>query len=84
MGTQQIHIGVQGRISDATARSLGGQVDTTDDGFELVVPYVDQAQVMGLLVRLGDLHIPFHRVALSPQSRPTGDQHTSNDTGATS
>lgn len=68
MGTSQIRIGVQGRISDATARHLGGRLETTDDGYELVVPYVDQSQVTGLLVRLGDLHIPFHHVAVSPST----------------
>lgn len=82
MGPRQIHIRVHGRISVETASSLGGRLHVTDDGFELVVPYVDQAQMTGLLVRLGDLHIPFHHVAMSPPS----DSGTSPDdtTGASS
>lgn len=81
MGPRQIHIGVQGRISAATASSLGGRIDVTDAGFELVVPYVDQAQMTGLLVRLGDLHIPFHHVAMSPSDPGTTPADT---TGAPS
>ena len=81
MAPQQIHIGVQGRISAATARSLGGHLDVTDDGFELVVPYVDLAQLTGLLVRLGDLHIAFHSLAVSPTIAGTPP---ANNTGAPS
>lgn len=81
MATQQIRIGVHGRIGESTARSLGGHVDRTEDGFELVVPYVDQAQVTGLLVRLGNLHIAFHHVVVAPATSP---DTTHTDTGATS
>jgi hypothetical protein len=79
MGAQEVRIGVRGRIGDATAHALGGRVAIGDDGFELVVPYIDLAQLVGLLVRLADLHIPFHHVAVSPSTdtgaspdRPTG------------
>lgn len=71
MGAQQIRIQVRGRLGEATAHALGGQVVETADGPELVVDYVDHAQLIGLLVRLADLHIPFHHVAVST---PTGDQ----------
>jgi hypothetical protein len=83
MGAQQVRIGIRGRISDATATTLGGRIEAGDDGFELVVPYIDQAQVTGLLVRLGDLHIPFHLVAMSP-SATTTDTPTDESTGAPS
>lgn len=78
MGAQEVHIGIRGRISDATARNLGGRVEDTDDGTELVAPYVDQAQITGLLLRLGDLHIPFHHVAVSPTTTNTDNPNTDN------
>lgn len=78
----QLRIGVQGRLSDDTARALGGRLDDTGTGFELVVPYVDQPQLTGLLVRLTDLHIAFHHVAVSPSTDPTG--HPPAEPGAPS
>lgn len=70
MERMHLRIGVQGRLSETTARSLGGWIDEGDGGFELVVPYVDQPQVTGLLVRLGDLHIAFDHVAVSSCDTP--------------
>lgn len=70
MGAQQIHIEIRGRLGEATAHALGGRVVDTADGSELVVDYVDHAQLVGLLVRLADLHIAFHHVAVST---PAGD-----------
>ena len=73
MERNEVRIGVEGRLSGDTARALGGRIDETGDGFELVVPFVDQSQVTGLLVRLGDLHIGFRHVSVSPCTDSPGD-----------
>lgn len=69
MAREQIHVRVRGRISDATADILGAEVAAVDDGFELIYPYVDHAQLTGLLVQLSDLHIAFDRIEVCG-SRP--------------
>lgn len=78
MADHEIRVGVTGRIGDHTARMLGGRVVQDTDGFELVVPYLDQAQVTGLLMRLDDLHIGFRRVTVAP-TNPSPD-HQDPDT----
>lgn len=59
-----VRINVTGRISDHAATTLGGWVEESDHGPVLVAPYVDQAQLTGLLVQLSDLHLDFDRVAV--------------------
>lgn len=77
MADQEIRIGVIGRIGEHAARMLGGRIEQAPDGFDLVVPHLDQAQVTGLLIRLDDLHIGFHRVAVVPVDPDTNrnDHH---------
>ena len=74
MTVRELRVGVAGRIGDHTASTLGGRIEATADGFEFVAPYVDQAQVTGLLLRLADLHIEFHRVHVTP-AEPAGTDH---------
>lgn len=81
MTDQEIHVGLTGRIGEHTARMLDGRIEPATDGHELVVPYLDQAQVTGLLVRLGDLHIGFHRVSVTPTDHHI-DHHIDNHKGA--
>lgn len=76
---QHLRIGVRGRLSESTARTLGGWIDERDGGFELVVPYVDRSQVTGLLVRLDDLHIEFRHVLLPRHDGPSVDRHPAVD-----
>ena len=63
--SRTVRINLTGRISGHAAMTLGGWVEETDDSSVLVAPYVDQAQLTGLLVRLSDLHLAFDRVAVS-------------------
>lgn len=80
MTVRELRVGVAGRIGDHTASTLGGRIEATADGFEFVAPYVDQAQVTGLLLRLADLHIEFHRVAVTPSDDPNTSDDDSNNT----
>ncbi len=62
MAEQQLRIRVQGRLSHDTVEALGVEIEIVGDRFELVVRYVDQAQLTGLLLQLSDLHIAVDRV----------------------
>jgi hypothetical protein len=66
MADQELRVDVTGRIGDHIAQMLGGRVEETPDGFTFITPYLDQAQVTGLLMRLDDLHIGFHQVTVTP------------------
>jgi hypothetical protein len=74
-----IRINLTGQLSGHTATTLGGWVEQTDHGPVLVAPYLDQAQLTGLLVQLSDLHLTFHQVAVDPAVDHT---HHSADQGA--
>lgn len=62
--SKTVRINLTGRISGHTATTLGGRVEELDDGSVLVAPYVDQAQLTGLLLQLADLHLTFDQVAV--------------------
>jgi len=66
MPTRTVRIEVTGRISGHAASALGGWVEAGDEGSVLVAPYIDQAQLTGLLVQLAELHLAFHHVAVQP------------------
>lgn len=61
---RQLRVGIQGRLSAETADALGVRCEQGPQGYQLVLGYVDQAQLTGLLARLSDLHIPFDRVEI--------------------
>lgn len=76
MESSQLRIRVHGRVSQPTAAALGLGVEPVDDGFELVCPYVDQAQLTGLLLQLSDLHIAFDRIEICGSKPGNGPQST--------
>ncbi len=87
MEAMLLRIGVTGRLGQHTAQALGGWIEESADGFDLVAPYLDQAQLIGLLVRLGDLHVTFQHVAIAPASAsrdPLRPQHEGQEEGAKS
>lgn len=70
MTPPKIRIKLDGRVSDATATSLGLTLEPAGDGFELVGAYVDQSQLTGLLVQLSDLHISYGNVEITGTDSP--------------
>jgi len=62
--SRTVRVNMTGQISGHAAMTLGGWVEQTDTGSVLVAPFVDQAQLTGLLVQLSDLHVSFDRVAV--------------------
>lgn len=64
MRSRTVRVNVSGQLSGHAAMALGGWVEQTDNGSVFVAPFVDQAQLTGLLVRLSDLHLAFDHVAV--------------------
>ncbi len=56
-----IRIQLRGDIADGTAEMLGCRV-VRDATTSLVARHIDDAQLIGLLVQLADLHVGFDRV----------------------
>ena len=77
--SKTVRINLTGRISGHAATTLGGWVEETDHGSVLVAPYVDQAQLTGLLVQLSDLHLAFDHLAVAPAA---DNAHHRNHQGA--
>ncbi len=63
---RRLSIQLNGDLADATAEALGCWV-VREQGVWLTTDYVDQPQLTGLLVRLGDLHIAFETVAIEDE-----------------
>jgi hypothetical protein len=76
--SKTVRINLTGRITGHAATTLGGRVEQSDDGSVLVTPYVDQAQLTGLLVQLSDLHLTFDHVAVEPAA---GNAHRATQEG---
>ena len=72
MPNKTIRIDLVGRIGTTTAAALGGALIDAERGDRFVTAYVDQAQLTGLLVQLGHLHIAFDRVAITTE--PTNER----------
>lgn len=73
MSGNQLRIRLTGSLADTTALALGGEI-AWGPGSEvhLVTDYVDQSQLTGLLVQLGDLHIDYDLVVVDRQ--PAAEQ----------
>lgn len=63
MPTEMLRIQLTGDLADTTAESLGCRLER-GRSVQLVVGYIDQAQLTGLLVQLADLHISYDRVEI--------------------
>ncbi len=64
MPSQIVRVELDGKISDTAADALGCRVEN-DRADVLVAPYIDGAQLTGLLVRLADLHLGFRSVVVA-------------------
>ncbi len=64
MVAKKLRIRIQGDLNRRTAEVLGVEVEVVGDRFELVIRYIDQAQLTGLLLQLSDLHIAFDRIEI--------------------